>query len=198
MELFQKLDHELAIIKLRYEHTDRCAREQEKQIFDLFTQLENYRKRINKLEKDLEDALVHNDNLIEKYSKALYLGTHMHLLKDKNGAEYKSNYKELLAMKYPELSQDEPETIAESKEVSFKKAIQAIQEMPIKDLEKMVDEAEGESETITKAKIVEIVNDMAGDYPDKFNTVKCFEDIDAETLKIATEDGCFGHYTIVD
>jgi len=168
MDQLQKLQHEVkywehahAQLAETYKQADQCASDREVQIWNLQRKIAKLTEYADKIEKDLEDALVHNNNLIGKFSRALYLGTQMHLLKDKNSPAYKSVHREFFTLKYPELSEDEPETI-------------------------------------TKAQVVEIVNDMAGDYPGKFNTVKCFEDIDVETLKIATEKGCFGHYTVVD
>jgi len=114
MDQLEKLQSENGLLKLQLEqatkdyfNADQRAHEREEQIFDLLRQVKKWKEHTDKLEKDLEDTLIHNGNLIEKYSRALYLGTHMHLLRDKNGAEYNANYKELLALKYPELTEQE-------------------------------------------------------------------------------------------
>jgi len=168
MDQIQKLQHELAYEKLEnellrksYEKADQCAIDREVQIWSLQREIKRWKEHTDKLERDLEEVLVHNGNLIGKLSRSFYLGTQMHLLKDRNSPAYKSVHREFFTLKYPELSEEK-------------------------------------QETITKARVIEIVNDMAGDYPGKFNKVKNFDEIDPETLKIATEDGCFGHYTVVD
>jgi hypothetical protein len=114
MDQLQKLQHQAkfweeahAQLALSYKKADQCASDREVQIWELQREIERWKEHTNKLEKDLEETLIHNGNLIEKYSRALYLGTHMHLLRDKNGTEYNANYKELLALKYPELTEQE-------------------------------------------------------------------------------------------
>jgi predicted nuclease with TOPRIM domain len=82
------------------------------EVEDLQAEVERLEKDLAKSQERVEELGIQQGNLIEKFSRLLYITGQLTMLRDKEGDEYKKLYAEYIEMKYPELK-----TKAEGQEV---------------------------------------------------------------------------------
>jgi hypothetical protein len=58
-----------------------------------------------KSQERVEELGIQHGNLVEKFSRLLYITGQLTMLRDKEGDEYKKLYAEYIVMKYPELKE---------------------------------------------------------------------------------------------